>query len=118
MKYEGKNRPFHDNCDSTFIRDICECKNYDFAENRDVISAFISSMTSFYWKGYFYHSQMSRMNTGPQLSWKGLLLLSLDSLKQNNYYIHNKVKFPLSLLSFCYMYNLNPNLFSLKCVQT
>ena len=43
--------------------------------NRDVISTFYCSTTSFYGKGYYYHSQMSRRNAGLQLWWKDLLLL-------------------------------------------
>jgi hypothetical protein len=35
-------------------------------KNGDVTDAFHCSTTSFYGKGYYYHSQMSRMNTGPQ----------------------------------------------------
>jgi hypothetical protein len=41
-------------------------------KNRDVINIFNCSTTSFYGKGYYYHSQMSRMNAGPQLLWKSL----------------------------------------------
>jgi len=61
-------RPFHDNCNPTFIWDICEWKNADFSEKQDVINTFICSTTSFYGKGYYFHSQMSQMNAGPQLS--------------------------------------------------
>jgi hypothetical protein len=43
--------------------------------NRDVISTFYCSTTSFYGKGYYYYSQISRRNAGPQLWWKDLLLL-------------------------------------------
>ena len=35
--------------------------------NPDVINTFNCSTTSFYRKGYYYHSQISRMNAGPQL---------------------------------------------------
>jgi hypothetical protein len=34
-------------------------------KNHDIINAFNSSPTSFYWKGYYYHSQMFQMNAGP-----------------------------------------------------
>ena len=34
-------------------------------KNRDVINIFNCSTTSFYGKGYYYHSQMSRINAGP-----------------------------------------------------
>jgi len=37
-------------------------------KNRDVINAFNCSMTSFYRKEYYYHSQMYRMNAELQLS--------------------------------------------------
>ena len=37
-------------------------------KNCDVINTFNCSMTSFYGKGNYYRSQMSRMNAGPQLS--------------------------------------------------
>lgn len=42
-------------------------------KNCDVINGFNCSMTSFYVKVYYYHSQMSWMTAGPELSWKGLL---------------------------------------------
>ena len=35
-------------------------------KNRDVVNTFNCSTTSFYKKGYYYHSQMSRMNPGRQ----------------------------------------------------
>ena len=44
-------------------------------KNRDVINAFNYSTMSFYGKGYYYHSQMSQMNAGRQLSWKGLFVI-------------------------------------------
>jgi hypothetical protein len=47
--------------------------------NRDVINAFNFSAMSFYGKGYYYHSQISRMNAGPQLSWKGQFLINIES---------------------------------------
>ena len=37
-------------------------------KNCDVINAFNCTTTSFYREGYYYHSQMSRMNAGRQLS--------------------------------------------------
>ena len=37
-------------------------------KNRDVINALNFSTMSFYSKGYYYHTQMSRMNAGLQLS--------------------------------------------------
>ena len=43
-------------------------------KNRDVINAFNRSTTLFYGKGYYYRSQMSPMNAGLQLSWKGSIL--------------------------------------------
>jgi hypothetical protein len=49
--------------------------------------AFHCSTTSFYGKGYYYHSQMSRMNTGPQ---KWLQRLNfVKSMRKNfcNYFI-------------------------------
>jgi len=42
--------------------------NMTISQNRDVINSFNCSTTSFYGKGYYYHSQMSQMNVGPQLS--------------------------------------------------
>jgi len=41
-------------------------------KNCDVINTFNCSTTSFYGKGYYYHSHMSWMNAGPQLSWMSL----------------------------------------------
>jgi len=40
--------------------------------NRDIINTFNCITMSFNGKGYYYHSQMSWMNAGMQLSWKGL----------------------------------------------
>ena len=40
-------------------------------KNHYVINTFNFSTTSFYRKEYYYHSQMSWMNAGPQLSSKG-----------------------------------------------
>jgi len=45
-------------------------------KNHDVINAFNCSTTLFYRQGYYYHLQMSRMNTGPQLLWKGLVCIT------------------------------------------
>ena len=61
---KAKNWHFHVICVPTFIRDISEWKKKTIS--RDVIYGFICSTTSFYGKGYYYHSKMSRMNAGPQ----------------------------------------------------
>ena len=37
-------------------------------KNRDIISNLIVLRSHFYGKGYYYHSQMFRMNAGQQLS--------------------------------------------------
>ena len=37
-------------------------------KNHDFINTFNSCMTLFYGKVYYYHSQMSHVNAGPQLS--------------------------------------------------
>ena len=55
-------------------------------ENRDVINTFNCSTTSFYRRGYYYHSQMTRMNAGPQLSWKGLLWVSVHCIYETKLY--------------------------------
>ena len=63
--YTIRNRPFHDNCGTTFFvhssGTFVSGKKWQFRGK-------IMTSNTFNW--YYYHSQMSRMNAGPQLCYR------------------------------------------------
>lgn len=76
-------------------------------ENCDVIIAFNCSKTSFYGKGYYYCSQMTRINAGPKLLWRVYWQNNPD-INESLYYAKNCILYEsFNVMLKCCSENIN-----------